>query len=97
MPGTDASFPCPNCGADVPSGAAACPECGSDARTGWSDDTIYDGLDLPDPDDFDYEEWLRREEEKPAAVRMPWRSRIALIGWILLALFLYLLFRAGWI
>lgn len=87
-------FACPNCGADVPAGAPACPECGSDARTGWSDETIYDGLDLPDPDEFDYDEWLRREQGKPETVRVPWRSWIALIGWILLALFLYLVFRA---
>ncbi|QDU65405.1 zinc ribbon domain-containing protein [Engelhardtia mirabilis] len=42
-----ATFACPNCGADVRSDALACPECGSDAETGWSDETLYDGLDLP--------------------------------------------------
>ncbi len=25
----------------------SCPECGSDEKTGWSEDTMYDGLDLP--------------------------------------------------
>ena len=30
--------------------ALACPECGSDAETGWSEDTLYDGLDLPEPE-----------------------------------------------
>lgn len=43
------SFPCPVCGERVPAGAAACRECGSDESTGWSEDTLYDGLDLPDP------------------------------------------------
>jgi hypothetical protein len=43
------TFPCPNCGEDVPAGARACPECGSDEETGWSSETLYDGLDLPDP------------------------------------------------
>jgi zinc-ribbon domain len=43
------SFPCPNCGAEVRAGARSCPECGSDDETGWSDDVMYDGLDLPDP------------------------------------------------
>jgi len=33
----------------VPAGALACPECGSDDETGWSQDTMYDDLDLPDP------------------------------------------------
>lgn len=41
-------FNCPNCGAEVPIKALACPECGSDEKTGWSEDTMYDGLDLPE-------------------------------------------------
>lgn len=43
-------FACPNCGADVPVGAAACKECGSDASTGWqsSEEIDYQSLDLPD-------------------------------------------------
>lgn len=27
--------------------ALSCPECGSDEKTGWSEDTMYDGLDIP--------------------------------------------------
>jgi hypothetical protein len=42
-------FDCPNCGAVVRQGAPSCPECGADDETGWSEDTMYDGLDLPDP------------------------------------------------
>ena len=42
------SFVCPNCGSDVITTASSCPECGSDERTGWSENTLYDGLDLPD-------------------------------------------------
>ncbi len=41
-------FICPNCGAEVPLKALACPECGSDENTGWSEDTMYDELDLPE-------------------------------------------------
>jgi hypothetical protein len=44
-----AAFDCPVCGERVPAGATACRECGSDERTGWSDDTLYDDLDLPEP------------------------------------------------
>jgi len=40
-------FDCPNCGAEVPIKAKSCPDCGSDEKTGWSEDTMYDGLDLP--------------------------------------------------
>lgn len=31
----------------MPVKALSCPECGSDEKTGWSEDTMYDGLDLP--------------------------------------------------
>jgi hypothetical protein len=31
----------------VPIKSLSCPECGSDEKTGWSEDTMYDGLDLP--------------------------------------------------
>ncbi|MHC4139344.1 MAG: hypothetical protein ACYSR1_05760, partial [Planctomycetota bacterium] len=34
-------------GAEVPIKAKSCPDCGSDEKTGWSEDTMYDGLDLP--------------------------------------------------
>jgi hypothetical protein len=94
MPRDDDTFTCPNCGADVPRRASACPECGSDANTGWSDNTIYDGLDLDDPDEFDYDDWLRREQGRPPAAEARWRSRAALIGWILLALLLFLFLRS---
>lgn len=44
----DDYFVCPNCGAEVSPKAKACPECGSDENTGWSEDTMYDALDLPE-------------------------------------------------
>jgi len=39
---------CANCGAVIPARAKACPECGADERTGWAEQSIYDGLDLPE-------------------------------------------------
>jgi len=57
----DDDFTCPVCGAEVPAKAKACPECGADEKTGWSDQTIYDGTGIEDPEDFDYDEFLRRE------------------------------------
>ena len=41
---------CAQCGADIPPNAHACPECGADERTGWREASVYDGVDLPDPD-----------------------------------------------
>ena len=40
------SFICPNCGTEVRVGSASCTGCGSDDNTGWSDDTIYDGIEI---------------------------------------------------
>ena len=78
------SFVCPNCGADVPAGAAACRECGSDESTGWSEDTLYDGLDLPDPG-------YGTPEPTPQPSRFPWRA--VWIGMVVLFLLLLLLTR----
>lgn len=52
---------CPNCGAEVPEKAKACPGCGSDEKTGWSEDAYAAGLNLPDDDSFNYEEFKERE------------------------------------
>jgi rubredoxin len=54
-------FICPACGAEVSGNALACPECGADGKTGWSADTIYDGTDIEDQDEFDHDDWKLRE------------------------------------
>lgn len=42
---------CPVCGEYVEEGASSCKSCGSCHQSGWSEETGYDGLDLPeDPD-----------------------------------------------
>ena len=72
---------CPVCGTEVPPSARACPECGADDTTGWNEDrAVYDGLDLPD-DEFDYNEYLKKEfgdTGKPAKKRLPWLCIIGL-------------------
>jgi len=75
---------CPNCGADVPTGARACPECGADEQTGWSERAHYENLGIPD-DSFDYDEWIKREfetESPDEKRRRFWR----IIGIVLLLL-----------
>jgi hypothetical protein len=47
---------CAQCGASIPPGARACLECGADERTGWRENSIYDGLDLPDDEDAPFRE-----------------------------------------
>lgn len=50
---------CPHCGEKIRRDAVSCRHCGSDDRTGWSEATYLDGLDLPE--EGDYEEGLERE------------------------------------
>lgn len=42
---------CAQCGEEIPPSARACPGCGADERTGWREQSIYDGLDLPEEED----------------------------------------------
>ncbi|MGA2750992.1 MAG: hypothetical protein ABSG59_19665 [Verrucomicrobiota bacterium] len=59
---------CPNCGADVPSGAKCCPHCGADEHTGWSEEAYASSLNLPD-ESFDYDDFVQREfNEKKSPV-----------------------------
>jgi ribosomal protein L40E len=78
------TFVCPNCGADVPAGSSVCRECGSDESTGWSEDTLYDGLDLPDPG------YGPEEPPRPRS-RISWR----VVGIVLILLFLLLVVLRG--
>ena len=53
---------CPVCGEEVPRSSLACQSCGADHNSGWRIDAdIRDGLDLPGEDDFNYDEFTRRE------------------------------------
>jgi len=82
---------CPQCGAEVPPGAAACPGCGSDERTGWSERARYDALDLPDAE-FDYDDFVERElwPEEVRARRRHWVWWVA-VGLMLAAVLGFLL------
>jgi len=75
-------FICPVCGTEVDVDAIVCPECGSDDETGWSKETVYDGLYLYDDDDDDLS--ARRSEKS-----RPWiKYLISLIIIITLSAFL---------
>jgi len=75
---------CANCGTEIPRGARACPECGADERTGWREQNIYDGLDLPEEE----------STEKPVTSGMStgWK----LTGVVLLVIFVVLILRGLW-
>lgn len=54
-------FHCPECGADVSPNALGC-RCGARKVDGqWVASETYDGVDLPDEEDFDYDEFVARE------------------------------------
>ena len=81
---------CPACGAEVPRNARACPECGSDERTGWSEESRYGGLDLPD-ENFDYDEFVEREFAKPGPVPRGFHWLWWLVALLLAIIFLWAL------
>ncbi|MFV1966894.1 MAG: zinc ribbon domain-containing protein [Pirellulaceae bacterium] len=62
----DDTFPCPHCGAEVRAGASFCRACGASDDSGWneedswSDDASGTGCSEA-VDDFDYDEYIRRE------------------------------------
>jgi hypothetical protein len=83
---------CPVCGEDVPRGSLACPVCGADHNSGWRLDADTNGaLDLPD-DDFDYEQFVRREfgsSAKPAGIRTIWWITAIILLALSLALYFF--------
>jgi len=84
---------CPVCGEDVPAGSLACPECGADHNSGWREDAnIFDALDMPE-EDFDYDEFVRKEFEsvppKPAGISTVWWVVAIVLLFVLLMLYFY--------
>ena len=100
MSRTEEHFPCPHCGADVPLRARACPECGSDAETGWSEDADKWTAGIPagygPDDDFDYDDFVRREFGGEPHRRYSAWSWIAVVALALTALWVLLQILQAW-
>jgi hypothetical protein len=94
MPQDD--FICQVCGAEVPGDASACPECGADEKTGWSQDTIYDGTDIEDTDEFNYDDWKRREVDGRGARRTRKQWFWWVIGLLILGALLWVFVVQRW-
>lgn len=77
---------CPNCGAEIPCGAKACPQCGSDEETGWSEEALVSGLDLPEGN-FNYNDFVKREfggkTRNPVPRGLHWFWWLVAIGLVL--------------
>jgi len=73
-------FICPACGAEVPARRRLVRSAARMRKTGWSDNTIYDGTGIEDPEEFDYEDWKRRElgRRKPSVGWVWWLVGVAL-------------------
>jgi len=69
---------CANCGASIPHNARACPECGADERTGWAEQSIYDGLDLPE-DEEEREQADRAHQHRQSRQWLWWLVGVVLI------------------
>src|SRR5438309_1503384 len=67
---------------------------GSDEKTGWSENTIYDGTGIEDPTEFDYEDWKRRElGSRGKMPRMFWIWWLVAVGLAIFFLWAFVLKR----
>ncbi len=80
-------FVCSCCGAKLRGGAAFCRECGASDDSGWGDKTDDYG-----DDDFDYDDYIRREfpEHAPAGTRYPLKKVLVVVIVLLLCVGLLL-------
>lgn len=88
-------YACPGCGAEVRVGSKGCPRCSGKS---WDQEDYLDGVDLPpDPEEFDYDDFVKREFGRGSAKLKPagfaWKWWIT--GVILLALILWSLIMYG--
>ena len=73
---------CAQCGAEIPPRARACPGCGADEHTGWREQSVYDGLNLPD-DETDDDTRSAPRSSRPR-VRLAWYWVLTIIAVLLL-------------
>ncbi len=97
----DDYFTCPNCGAKVPVGAKFCRKCGASDDSGWGEDDFSQSEEWvagygPD-DDFDYDEFVRREFPEQSPVDAKYRRRrwttAVLVAIVIAAFLAFVLFR----
>jgi hypothetical protein len=95
---TDDYFICPCCGAELPVTARFCRHCGASDDSGWNADEHVpdDGSDFDPDDDFDYDDFLRRELPEHASQGPGSSPSRILAGAIVILLCLLLLLMALW-
>ena len=84
---------CANCGGPFNKDSKACPHCGSDEKTGWSENTYLDSIDLQD--DVDYEDLVSKEFPQHVKTR-PKITWITIAGAIVLFFFIAAMLKILW-
>ena len=75
---------CPVCGEFVPRTALSCAGCGASRDSGWNEEARVSGLDLPDDEAFDYDDFVAREFGQGRS-RKPDRRRLwTVVGLVLI-------------
>ncbi len=88
-------YACPSCGAEVRVGSRGCPQCNPGSRRKkWEQEEYMDGVDAGDSEDFDYEDFVKREfgkglsRLKPDGIKWKWWFTavvlLALSVWVLI-------------
>ena len=90
-------YACPSCGDEVRVGSAGCVKCR--VLPGEAEDAWPDGVDLPEgAEDFDYEDWKKREFSTTAQVKpshLAWKYWLG--GIFLLAALVWMAVFAGFV
>lgn len=83
---------CPHCGSELSDNALSCSECGSDEKTGWSDMTYMDGIDLED--DIDYETLKENEFGSNKKVSLSEKIKVVISILLILLFVVIMIIRA---
>ena len=75
---------CPVCGEFVPRKAVACPGCGASRDSGWNEEAAVSSLDLPDDEEFDYDDFLACEFGQGRPKRPDRRRFWTVVGLVLI-------------
>jgi hypothetical protein len=82
----DDYFICKCCGAELPGDAAFCRHCGASDESGWGEDDFNDDVSggYGDEDDFEYDDFLRREfpDQAPAEEITFKRRLVTAVVWL---------------
>jgi uncharacterized membrane protein YvbJ len=86
----DDYFVCPNCGAELKIDAEFCRECGASEDSGWGEGNAGWDDDQAGEDEFDYDDFVRREFPEHSVPAADTGSKRWIVGIVVLLLCLAL-------